>query len=395
MSYVPYGRQNITRDDIDAVVSVLESDFLTQGPVGPRFENALAGYAKARFAKITNSATSALHISCLALGVGPGHLVWTTAVSFVASANCALYCGADVDFVDIDAKTHNISLEALHSKLIEARKTNSRLPTVVIVVHLAGLPVEMAKVAALADEFGFQVIEDASHAIGSMYEGSPIGSCEYSDITVFSFHPVKIVTTGEGGAILTNSLAIARKVELLRSHGITRDLDEMTQTPHGPWYYEQQMLGFNFRMTDIQAALGLSQLQKIDNFIGQRMEIAERYNSLLDDAGIGTPSTIFAPGNRSAWHLYVIRVNEQNLSGSRNQIFERLRANGIGVNLHYIPIYRQPYYAKLGFDSARFPESEAYYREAISLPIYPRLSVEDQTRVVELLKSQSGHQTIF
>lgn len=395
MNYLPYGRQNIGQDDIDSVVSVLQSDFLTQGPAGPKFEDALTAYSGAKFAKLTNSATSALHISCLALGIGPGDLVWTSPISFVASANAALYCGADVGFIDIDPETNNISLGKLEEELELRRSKSLPLPSLLIIVHLAGAPMDMIGVARLASEFNFKVIEDASHAVGAIYRGGKIGACEYSDLTVFSFHPVKIVTSGEGGAVLTNSRELARKVELLRSHGITRDPGEMAKAPDGPWYYEQQVLGFNYRMTDIQAALGNSQLQKIEDFIQKRHDIVEVYNELLAEIDLQRPALTAGADSRSAWHLYVVRIPEGSALGTRGQVFERLRANGIGVNLHYIPIYRQPYYGKFGYRAEEFPESEKYYKEAISLPIFPGLSPREQGRVVDLLKAQTGHQNIF
>lgn len=395
MTYVPYGRQEISQVDIDEVSAVLNSDFLTQGPAVPMFERALANFTGARYVKVTNSATSALHLACLALGLQAGDLLWTSAITFVASANCALYCGARVDFIDIDPLTLNLSIDSLESRLRAARTQGDALPKILVVVHFAGRPVDMARIAVLADEYGFKVIEDASHAIGAVYRDERIGSCKYSDITVFSFHPVKIITSGEGGAITTNSKSIAREVELLRSHGITRDSEEMSKSPDGPWYYEQLKLGFNYRMTDIQAALGASQLRKIDEFLSKREGVASRYDLMLSDLDLEIPKPFHQGGMSSAWHLYVIQIPEESELGNRNQVFERLRANGIGVNLHYIPVYRQPMYAQFGYDPSKFPESEKYYKQAISLPIFPGLTQDDQNRVVELLKAKTGHQTIF
>lgn len=387
---IPYGRQNISEADIQAVVDVLRSDFLTQGPVGPAFENAVANYCNVKHAVAVNSATSALHIACLALGVGKGDTVWTSPITFVASANCALYCGAQVDFVDIDPHTYNLSVDCLVEKLAEAEKTG-KLPKVVIPVHLCGQPCDMAGIHELSLRYGFKIIEDASHAIGGRYKGEPIGNCHYSDITVFSFHPVKIITTGEGGMALTNDPVLASKMMRLRSHGITREAAEMTHAPHGPWYYQQIDLGFNYRMTDLQAALGLSQMQRLDEFVAKRHAIAKRYDDLLTNMQIDTPRQ--HEDNYSSLHLYVIRLD---LSVYDHRVvFERLRVNGIGVNLHYIPVYRHPYYARMGFNPSDFPQAERYYAEAISLPIYPALTEEQQFEVTQRLISPIGHQTLF
>jgi len=373
---IPYGRQDISRADIDAVVEVLGSDFLTQGPAIPAFENAVARLCGVEYAVAVNSATSALHIACLALGVGPGDVVWTSPITFVASANCALYCGAKVDFVDIDPGTFNMSVSALRGKLEEAAAAGLPLPKVVIPVHLAGASCDMEEIAALGKEFGFRILEDASHAIGGKYQGSPVGSCRYSDITVFSFHPVKIITTGEGGMAVTRCPELHEKLARLRTHGITRDEASMEGVSEGPWYYEQIELGFNYRMTDIQAALGLSQLQRLDAFVVRRNTLAEQYGAAFEPQAIGTqkvPANVY-----SARHLYIIRVDPRR----HLRIFEALRAQGIGVNLHYIPVYRQPYYRRLLPDFPALPASEQYYQEAISLPLYSALSEEDQQAVI-------------
>jgi len=383
MAMIPYGRQDISETDIQAVVDVLRSDFLTQGPAVPAFENAVADYCGAGHAVTVNSATSALHIACLALGVGKGDVVWTSPITFVASANCALYCGADVDFVDIDPRTYNLSTERLAEKLAQAEKSG-RLPKVVIPVHLCGQPCDMAGIHALSQRYGFKIIEDASHAIGGKYKGEPIGNCRYSDITVFSFHPVKIITTGEGGMALTNNENLAKRMQLLRSHGITREAGEMTHAPDGPWYYQQIELGFNYRMTDIQAALGLSQMSRLDEFVAKRHAIAKRYEQLLADLPVITPWQ--HPDGYSGLHLYVIRLKLAEIGKTHRQVFEALRAAGIGVNLHYIPVYRQPYYEDMGFKAGLCPEAERYYLEAISLPMYPNLTEAQQDKVIESLR---------
>ena len=388
--YIPYGRHDVNEADIQSVIDVLRSDFLTQGPAVPTFENAVANYCGARHGIAVNSATSALHIACLSLGVGHGDVVWTSPITFVASANCALYCGAQVDFVDVDSLTYNMSVAHLAEKLAQAR-TSGKLPKVVIPVHLCGQPCEMAAIYALSQQYGFRIIEDASHAIGGRYKGEPIGNCRYSDITVFSFHPVKIVTTAEGGMALTNDPELANHMARLRSHGITRDTVEMTHAPDGPWYYQQIELGFNYRMPDLQAALGSSQMRRLDEFVTKRLAIARRYDELLSDLPVLIPWQ--HADSYSSLHLYVIRLDLSAII--HREVFERLRMNGIGVNLHYIPVYRQPYYARMGFNPSDFPEAERYYAEAISLPIYPSLTEEQQLEVVRWLINPIGHQTIF
>lgn len=380
---IPYGRQDITQADIDAVVAVLRSDFLTQGPMVPRFEQRVAEYCGAKRAVAVNSATSALHLACLALGLGQGDWLWTSPITFVASANCGLYCGAKVDFVDIDPQTHNLCPKALEHKLIKAEKLG-RLPKIVVPVHLGGQPCDMQAIHALARKYGFKIIEDASHAIGARYRNEPIGNCRYSDITVFSFHPVKIITTAEGGMTLTNNAALAEKMLLLRSHGITRDPEQMTHKPDGTWYYQQIDLGFNYRMTDLQAALGVSQMDRLDDYIVQRHALAKRYDEQL----AGLPLTVpwQHPDGYSAWHLYVIRLQNKRIGMGHRQVFEALREQDIGVNLHYIPVHTQPYYQDFGFAPGDFPKAELYYQETISLPMYPTLSREQQDKVVKSLK---------
>lgn len=389
---IPYGRQDISEADIQAVVDVLKSDFLTQGPAVPAFEKAVTDYCGSKYAYAVNSATSALHIACLALGVGPGDIVWTSPITFVASANCALYCGGSVDFVDIDAKTYNMSVSALEEKLIEAEK-NGTLPKVVIPVHLAGQSCQMDKIYDLSLKYGFRIIEDASHAIGGKYKGKPIGGCQYSDITVFSFHPVKIITTGEGGMCTTNSAELALKLNRYRSHGIVRHPNEMTHVPDGPWYYQQVDLGYNYRMTDIQAALGLSQIRRLDEFVSARHIISDRYNELLKQDWLELPWQ--HPDCYSGLHLYIVRVKSGDNKIGHLKLFENLRNAGILVNLHYIPIYRQPYYQKNGFNHYDFPVSEAYYKEAISLPMYFALTSEEQDEVADRILSPMGYQNLF
>lgn len=375
---IPYGRQDVTDEDVRAVCVALKSDWLTQGPTVPRFEEAVAGVCGARHAVAVNSATSALHIACLALGLGHGDWLWTTPITFVASANCGLYCGAQVDFVDIDPRTYNMCPRALEVKLVEAEKTG-RLPKVLVVVHLCGQSCEMTAIRALSQKYRFKVIEDASHAIGGKLENEYIGNCRYSDITVFSFHPVKIITSAEGGMALTQCDELAYKMALFRGHGITRDSQHMTQASDGPWYYQQIELGYNYRMTDLQAALGLSQLERLDQYVDRRRELAKLYDGLLKDLPVTLPWQ--HPDVVSAYHLYVIRLNEK-LENRHRQFFENLRDRGIGVNLHYIPVYRHPHYEKIGlYSRSDYPEAERYYRQAVTLPLYPALS-EDQVAEV-------------
>jgi UDP-4-amino-4,6-dideoxy-N-acetyl-beta-L-altrosamine transaminase len=379
---IPYGRQHITQADIDAVVAVLQSDFLTQGPKVPLFEEIVCTKVDVKHALAVNSATSALHIACLALGLGQNDWLWTTPVTFVASANCGQYCGASVDFVDIDPHTYNLSPEALETKLLTAER-EGKLPKVLVAVHLCGQPCEMRQVHALSQRFGFKIIEDASHAIGGKYKGDYIGNCRYSDITVFSFHPVKIITTAEGGMALTNDDLLAEKMELYRSHGVTRDPNLMTHEPDGLWYYQQIELGYNYRMTDLQAALGISQMYRLDDVVSRRHELASRYDTLLKNFPLITPSQ--HPDSYSGEHLYVVRLQLEKIDKSHRQVFEDLRKNGIGVNLHYIPVHLQPYYQSMGFKRGDFPEAERYYTEAISLPMYQGLTNEQQDEVVHAL----------
>lgn len=380
---IPYARQAISEADIQAVVDVLRSDFLTQGPAVPAFEKAVADYCGAQHAVAVNSATSALHMACLALGVGPNDWVWTSAITFAASANCALHCGARVDFVDIDPRTYNLSVARLAEKLAHAEQ-EGRLPKVLIPVHMCGQPCDMAGIQALSRRYGFKIIEDASHAIGGRYRGEPIGDCRYSDVTVFSFHAVKIITTAEGGMAVTQDGALATRMRLLRSHGITRDAGDMTHAPDGPWYYQQIELGFNYRMTDVQAALGLSQMQRIDSFVAQRLAIATRYDERLSNPVVVTPWQ--HPDSCSAWHLYVIRLKLEGIGKTHREVFQGLRAAGIGVNLHYIPVYRHPYYERLGFKVGSWPEAERYYGDAISLPMYVTLTEQQQDSVIAALR---------
>jgi len=380
---IRYGQQDITQADIDAVIGVLKSINLTQGPNIPAFEQSVIAHTGAKHAVAVNSATSALHIACLALDLGPNDWLWTTPNTFVASANCALYCGAKVDFVDIDPHTYNLSPNKLEAKLIEAKKVG-KLPKVVVPVHLTGQPCDMAAIHALGQKYGFKIIEDASHAIGGKYKGEPIGNGRYSDITVFSFHPVKIITTAEGGIALTNSDELATRLGLLRSHGITRDPALMTEPMHGPWYYQQVALGYNFRMTDMQAALGVSQMTRLDQYVAKRHEIARRYNQLLSNLPITLPWQ--HPDSYSAYHLYVIRLQLDKINTTHRQVFEALRAKDIMVNLHYIPVHTQPYYQQMGFKQGDYPEAEQYYRETISIPMHPTLTTEEQDFVVRSIK---------
>ncbi len=389
MSFIPYGRQDISQDDIDAVVEILRSDFLTQGPTVKKFEKCLAEYCDAKYAVAVNSATSAtsaLHIACLALDVGSNDIVWTSPITFVASANSALYCGANVDFVDIDYETNNISISALKDKLEKAKNSNS-LPSVLIPVHMGGTSCDMEPIFKLSKEYGFKIIEDASHAIGGSYKNSKIGASPYSDITVFSFHSVKIITTGEGGAALTNDKIIYEKLALFRTHGITRDADKMTHASEGGWYYQQIELGFNYRITDLQAALGISQMSRIDSFVSKRNELAHRYNEHLSNLPLQLPKT--SKNTYSSYHLYMVKLLE-NSPIERKELYDGLRNSNIGVNVHYIPVHLQPFYKNRGFSEGDFPEAERFYKHAISLPLHPKLTMDEQDYVInkisELLK---------
>lgn len=380
---IPYGKQSISQDDINAVIDVLKSDWLTQGPAVPAFESAIAEYCGAHYACATNSATSALHIACLALDVGKGDIVWTSPISFVASSNCALYCGAEVDFVDIDLETGNMSVAALKEKLTLA-KQSQRLPKVVIPVHLAGQSCDMAAINALAKEYGFKVIEDASHAIGAKYKDKPVGSCVYSDITVFSFHPVKIITSAEGGMAVTNCAELNKKMSRLRSHGITNIPEEMTESSHGPWYYQQLELGFNYRMTDMQAALGLSQLKQLDNFVSVRNDIATTYNYAFANSTVAH----LTQSNEcySSYHLYIVRLTQCDVE-KHKLVITGMREQGIIAHLHYIPIHLQPYYQALGFSEGDYPNAETYYKQAVTVPLFHGMTIEQQGEVINQLRT--------
>ena len=377
---IPYGRQSISEADITAVTDVLRSDYLTQGAMVPAFESAIAKYCGARHGVAANSATSALHIACSALGLGPGDTLWTSPITFVASANCGLYCGSQVDFVDIDPDTRNICPQALETKLELAARAG-KLPKIVVAVHFAGQSCNMSAINILAQKFGFYIIEDASHAIGSRYLDSTVGSCKFSDITVFSFHPVKIITSAEGGMATTNDATLARSMASLRSHGITRNADQMTKESEGAWYYQQHELGWNYRMTELQAALGKSQLSRLDSFVSRRQEIACQYDKRLKGLPLKTPWR--DPDTFSSFHLYVISLTDA--APERAEVFNRMRKAGVGVNVHYIPVHLQPYYHALGFRAGQFPASEIYYKSALSIPIYPDLSDAQQDTVIEAL----------
>lgn len=388
---IPYGKQNISDEDIKAVTDVMKSDFLTQGPITPKFEQEISNYTKSKYSVAVVNATSALHLACLALDVSKGDLVWTSPISFVASANCAKYCGAEVDFVDIDIESYNMCPVKLEEKLLNAAKIG-QLPKVVIPVHLAGRSCDMKRIKELSIEYGFRIIEDASHAIGGKYYDEPIGSCKYSDITVFSFHPVKIITTCEGGVCTTNDSKLFNKIYRLRSHGIVRNSSEMKNKSHGSWYYEQIDLGFNFRLNDLQSALGINQLKRLDSFVKERHSIVKKYNKLFHKTNnIITPSS--NQNEYSSYHLYIIRVKKQD-GIDRKVIFEKLRNEGIFVNVHYIPIYRQPYYSNK-FDVKAYPNAEKYYSEAISIPIFPGLKDDDVKRVYKIITEPRNYQTIF
>lgn len=379
---IPYGRQDINQDDIQSVIDILQSEFITQGPAVTNFENVVLSYCGAEHAIALNSATSALHVACIALDLGSGDWLWTSPITFVASANCGLYCGAQVDFVDIDPQTFNLCPRALETKLVTAER-EGRLPKVLVAVHMCGLPCDMAKIHALSIRYGFRIIEDASHAIGAQYDGSHIGKCTHSDITIFSFHPVKIITTAEGGMALTNNPHLAKKMRSLRSHGISRDASDMNQPSHGSWYYQQLELGYNYRMSDIQAALGCSQMRRLDNFIQQRNALAERYASELLNLPL-TPQKV-NPGYQSSFHLYVVRLSTDKMRVSQRDVFDRLRSQGIGVNLHYIPVHIQPFYAAMGFSPGDFPNAMAYYAQAITLPLFHGMTDTQQSQVIHAL----------
>ena len=378
-----YGKQDVNESDIQAVEDVLRSDFLTQGPAIERFENKVAAYCGVKDAVGVTNATSALHMACLAAGLGEGDLLWTSPITFVASANCARYCGADVDFVDIDEKTYNMSVPALEEKLQQAKR-KGRLPKIVVPVHLAGQSCDMRAMRQLAEEYGFTLLEDASHAVGADYLDTKVGSCRFSDMTVFSFHPVKIITTGEGGMVLTNNKELYEKLVLYRSHGITRDPDKMTHAADGAWYYQQIFLGYNYRMTDIQAALGCSQMEHLDDFVERRRTLAQQYDALLKGLPLVTPYVM--DGTVPSWHIYIVRMNCRQIKKSKQQIFVEMKERGIALNLHYIPVHRQPYYEKLGFRQGDFPHSEKYYEEAFTLPLYYSLTDAEQEQIVNCLQ---------
>lgn len=382
MSFIPYARQDINQQDIQAVIEILQSDWLTQGPTVEQFEQAVAQYCGAKYAVAVNSATSALHIACMAAGLGVGDQLWTSPNTFVASANCGLYCGASVDFVDIDEQTYNLCSNQLRNKLAIA-KDQGMLPKVVVPVHFSGQSCNMEVIGKLAREYGFTVIEDASHAIGGEYQGKKVGCCEYSDMTVFSFHPAKIVTTAEGGMVLTNKQDLYERLIQFRSHGITRQPELMDEEPHGDWYYQQITLGYNYRMTDIQAALGISQLQRIDEFLMRRRQLVNRYNDSLKDLPLILPFQ--HSDTNSSWHLYVIQIDSTKCRKSRKRVFDELRGFNIGVNVHYIPVHTQPYYRQLGFKVGAFPKTEQYYQHAITLPLFPGLTEKKQEYIIECL----------
>jgi len=380
---IPYGKQDISQADIDSVIAVLKSDFLTQGPQVPLFEKTVAKYCDAKFSVAVNSATSALHIACLALGLGDADWLWTSPNTFVASANCGLYCGAQIDFVDIDPHTYNLCAVALEKKLKKAQQEN-KLPKIVIPVHFAGQSCDMQRIYQLSQEYGFKIIEDASHAIGGKYLNKQIGACQYSDITVFSFHPVKIITTAEGGLATTNRVDLAERMQLFRSHGVTRDPRLMSKETDERWYYQQVELGFNYRITELQAALGVSQMQRLDEFVAKRHKLQQRYHDLLKDLPIKLPYQYI--DSYSALHLYPIRLELDKISKTKAQAFNELRERGLGVNVHYIPVHTQPYYQNIGFQHGDFPQAETFYNSAISIPLYQGLTIEQQDRVISILK---------
>ena len=379
---IPYSRQSINQDDINSVVEVLKSDFLTQGKKVPAFENAICDYTGSKYGVAVNSGTSALHIACLSLGLTTGDILWTTPITFVASANCGLYCGAHVDFVDIDTSAWNIDVNCLKEKLIEADK-NGHLPKVLIVVHMAGLPADMLEIHALSEQYGFGIVEDASHALGATYLGKPVGSCQYSDITVFSFHPVKSITTGEGGMAVTNNQMLANRMRLFAGHGITKNSDLMNKEPDGEWYYQQIELGYNYRLSDIHAALGISQLKRLDEFVQRRSAIASVYDSSFEQLPLQTP--LKYDDRQSAYHLYPVLL-EESAAVDRKQLFTKLREKGIGAHVHYIPVHAQPYYQAKGFKLGDFRNAENYYNKVISLPCFPLLKAEEQQYVIDTIK---------
>lgn len=381
---IPYGHQTISEEDIEAVVEVLRSDWLTQGPTLERFEQTVAAYCDAAAGVAVSHGTAALHLACRALKLGPGDRVWTSPNTFVASANAALYCGCEVDFVDIDPRTYNLSIEALETKLQQA-ETQGRLPTALIAVHFAGQSCDMAEIWRLSRQYGFHVIEDACHAIGGRYLGELIGCCRYSDMTVFSFHPVKLITTGEGGMVLTNDAALYKRLQLLRNHGISREEPELSVRDEGGWYYEQIELGYNYRLTDMQAALGLAQLQRLDSFVDRRRELVQRYDAALARLPLVLPWQ--SPDTASAWHLYVVQADVEASGRTRRELYDYLHEAGIGAGVHYIPVHTQPYYQRMGFCEGDFPEAEKYYRRAITLPLFPVLTEEQQDQVVRCLQS--------
>jgi len=381
---ISYGRQNISEADIAAVGRVLRSDFLTQGPEVPLFEESVANSCGSQHAVATSSATAALHVACQAMGLGPGDTLWTSPITFVASANCARYCGASVDFVDVDPSTHNMSVQALANKLASAEKAG-RLPNIVVPVHLSGLPCDMREIRSLADRYGFSVLEDASHALGATYDNHPIGSCLFSHAAVFSFHAVKMITTGEGGMALTNDPVLAAKMRRLRTHGITKSPSEMTSPPHGPWYYEQIELGSHYRLTELQAALGRSQMQRLDEFLCRRRALAERYDQLLDGFPLSRPPRL--PDRESSWHLYIVDIDFAKLQLSQKESYEKMHAQGVAVQLHYIPVHLQPDFAQFGFRRGDYPEAEAYYQQAMSLPLHCQLTNEEQDSVCDALRN--------
>ena len=380
---IPYGKQSISKSDIEAVKKVLKSDFITQGPKVPEFEKIVKNFVGSKYAFAMNSATSSLHIACLAIGLKKGDFLWTSSNSFVASANCGIYCGAKIDFVDIDPNSYNMDMKLLKEKL-EIAKKNKKLPKVVIPVHMAGQSCDMKTMYALSKQYGFKIIEDASHGIGSKYNDKYVGGCQYSDITVFSFHPVKIITTGEGGVATTNNRALAKKIDILRTHGITKNKKDMINPSHGPWYFEQLELGFNYRMTDIHASLGINQMKSLKKFVTKRNSLARNYNNLLKALPLSTPEQ--SENTLSSFHLYIVRIDLKKLKNKKNKIFNLLRKKGIGVNVHYIPIHYHPFYQNLKFKKGYLPETEKYYEEALSLPIYPDLSFKDQKYIVNSLE---------